>query len=116
MRALRRAACALARLSAAVAARADGYNGKTIALSLENYHAEARRGAAALPATPLPRTQDAEECLAPRQVTLTPAQRISFEPHPLHDPQDFADLGALAGTRLRAFFRRGQPRGVACMP
>lgn len=25
------------------AARADGYNGKTIAVSLENYHAEARR-------------------------------------------------------------------------
>jgi hypothetical protein len=30
--------------------------------------------------------------------TLTPAERISFEPHPVHDPQEFADLGALAGT------------------
>ena len=85
-------------------------------MSVENYHAEARRGAAALPTTPQPRTQDAEECLAPPQVTLTPAERISFEPHPLHDPQDFADLGALAGTRLRAFLSSGQPRGGACMP
>jgi hypothetical protein len=43
-------------------------------------------------------------------VTLTPAERVSFEPHPVHDPQDFADLATLAGTRGVPRLRHRQQR------
>ena len=45
-------------------------------------------------------------CFVRAQVTLTPAERVSFEPHPLHDPQDFTDLGALAGPRASRGYAR----------
>jgi hypothetical protein len=33
------------------------------------------------------------------QVTLVPAERVSFEPHPVHDTQEFPDLAALSGAQ-----------------
>jgi hypothetical protein len=33
------------------------------------------------------------------QVTLAPAERVSFEPHPVHDTQEFPDLAALSGAQ-----------------
>ena len=70
-------------------------------MSVENYHAEARRCGlrcdAAAASSGAPHGSVARAPLP--QVTLTPAERVSFEAHPLHDPQDFADLGTLAGAR-----------------
>ncbi|KAK3234438.1 hypothetical protein CYMTET_55309 [Cymbomonas tetramitiformis] len=51
----------------------DGFNGKTISISVENFYAE---------------------------VTLTPSSQIRFLPHPEHDPQEFDSLVALA-TRVK---------------
>jgi hypothetical protein len=99
--------CACARGAAAdvllhtwPARRADGYNGKTIALSLENYYAEARARCAALRCAALAAAQRMTRRDAPSaQVTLVPADTVSFAPHPVHDAQEFPSLAALAGAR-----------------
>eukprot|EP00897_Mesotaenium_endlicherianum_P003906 jgi/Mesen1/3543/ME000198S02745 len=52
----------------------DGYYGKTISFSLENFYAEA---------------------------TLVPSDSIRFTPHPLHDPAEFESLHLLA-ERVKA--------------
>ncbi len=98
-------------------AHADGFNGKTIALSLENYYAEARRGRRGARRAVCRPAGAADAPRAAAQVTLTPADTVSFAPHAVHDAQEFPSLAALAGAR-RPVWRRAracatQPRGAA---
>lgn len=63
----------------------DGYYGKTLSFALHNFYAE---------------------------VTLTPSDRLCFQPHPVHDPLEFDSLEKLVGMLNTV---HGIVVGILCM-